>query len=192
MTDRKVWFITGAGRGMGLDFARAALAAGNAIVASGRDRDTSGRWPVERLALREAGRHEPPDAEAAVWIAVDRFAASRAAQQRGGALRGLLEADARWSGSRRRALIGPMNVPERFLPVMGSAQGALSRSPRRRPPVGSGTAYAASKFGPWLMESPQAEVAPFGIADHQPGVLPHGAPHKAIDELRRAVHRGLR
>jgi NAD(P)-dependent dehydrogenase (short-subunit alcohol dehydrogenase family) len=40
MSDKKVWFITGAGRGMGVDFAKAALAAGNAVVASGRDTDT--------------------------------------------------------------------------------------------------------------------------------------------------------
>ena len=37
MSDRKVWFITGAGRGMGVDFAKAALAAGHAVVATGRD-----------------------------------------------------------------------------------------------------------------------------------------------------------
>ena len=33
----KVWFITGAGRGMGVDFAKAALAAGNKVVATGRN-----------------------------------------------------------------------------------------------------------------------------------------------------------
>jgi NAD(P)-dependent dehydrogenase (short-subunit alcohol dehydrogenase family) len=33
---KKVWFITGAGRGMGTDVAKAALAAGNAVVATGR------------------------------------------------------------------------------------------------------------------------------------------------------------
>ena len=33
MTSKKVWFITGASRGMGLDFAKAALAAGHAVVA---------------------------------------------------------------------------------------------------------------------------------------------------------------
>ena len=38
MSDQNVRFITGAGRGMGVDFARAALAAGHAVVASGRDR----------------------------------------------------------------------------------------------------------------------------------------------------------
>jgi NAD(P)-dependent dehydrogenase (short-subunit alcohol dehydrogenase family) len=40
MTDqKKVWFITGAARGMGLEFARAVLAAGDSLVASGRDTD---------------------------------------------------------------------------------------------------------------------------------------------------------
>jgi NAD(P)-dependent dehydrogenase (short-subunit alcohol dehydrogenase family) len=33
-TDKKVWFVTGAGRGMGVDLAKAALAAGNAVVAT--------------------------------------------------------------------------------------------------------------------------------------------------------------
>ena len=37
MESKKVWFITGAGRGMGVDIARAALAAGHAVVATGRD-----------------------------------------------------------------------------------------------------------------------------------------------------------
>lgn len=35
----KVWFITGAGRGMGVDIAKAALAAGNKVVATGRNTD---------------------------------------------------------------------------------------------------------------------------------------------------------
>src|SRR4029077_13715869 len=39
MSHKKVWFITGAGRGMGVDFAKAALAAGHAVVATGRDPD---------------------------------------------------------------------------------------------------------------------------------------------------------
>jgi NAD(P)-dependent dehydrogenase (short-subunit alcohol dehydrogenase family) len=36
MADKTVWFITGAGRGMGVDIAEAALAAGHAVVATGR------------------------------------------------------------------------------------------------------------------------------------------------------------
>ena len=37
MSSKKIWFITGASRGMGVDFARAALAAGHGVVAAGRD-----------------------------------------------------------------------------------------------------------------------------------------------------------
>ena len=37
MSNKKIWFITGASRGMGVDFAKAALAAGHAVVASARD-----------------------------------------------------------------------------------------------------------------------------------------------------------
>ena len=36
---KQVWLITGAGRGMGVDVVRAALAAGHSVVASGRDRE---------------------------------------------------------------------------------------------------------------------------------------------------------
>ena len=36
---KQVWLITGAGRGMGVDFGRAALASGHSVVASGRDRE---------------------------------------------------------------------------------------------------------------------------------------------------------
>ena len=37
MTDKKVWLVTGAGRGMDVDIAKAALAAGDAVVATGRN-----------------------------------------------------------------------------------------------------------------------------------------------------------
>src|SRR5207245_109828 len=36
MTNRKIWFITGASRGMGVDFVKAALAAGHAVVGTMR------------------------------------------------------------------------------------------------------------------------------------------------------------
>ena len=40
MADKKIWFVTGAGRGMGVDIAKAALSAGNAVVATARRADT--------------------------------------------------------------------------------------------------------------------------------------------------------
>ena len=36
---KQVWLITGAGRGMRVDFARAGWASGHSVVASGRDRE---------------------------------------------------------------------------------------------------------------------------------------------------------
>jgi len=39
MTEKTTWFITGAGRGMGTEIAKAALAAGHAVVAAGRNPD---------------------------------------------------------------------------------------------------------------------------------------------------------
>ena len=36
MGQKQVWMITGAARGMGVDFTKAALAAGHAVVATGR------------------------------------------------------------------------------------------------------------------------------------------------------------
>jgi NAD(P)-dependent dehydrogenase (short-subunit alcohol dehydrogenase family) len=41
MANKKVWLITGAGRGMGVDTAKAALAASHAVVATGRNTDTA-------------------------------------------------------------------------------------------------------------------------------------------------------
>jgi NAD(P)-dependent dehydrogenase (short-subunit alcohol dehydrogenase family) len=35
VSEKKVWLITGAGRGLGVDIAKAALTAGHAVVATG-------------------------------------------------------------------------------------------------------------------------------------------------------------
>src|SRR3954470_18505581 len=79
MENKKVWFITGAGRGMGVDIAKAALTAGHAVVATGRDIarmsdalgrtvGTSGELLTVKLDVTRLG-----DAQAAVRAAVDRF-----------------------------------------------------------------------------------------------------------------------
>ena len=61
MSSSKVWFITGASRGMGSDFAKAALAAGHAVVATGRDRDRVSKalGQSNGLPVRKAGCDEP-------------------------------------------------------------------------------------------------------------------------------------
>src|SRR5438876_1840424 len=75
MTNKKIWFITGAGRGMGVDVAKAALAAGHAVVATGRDTDAvakavgkSGDVLVLKLDVTNRA-----DAAAAARAAIDRF-----------------------------------------------------------------------------------------------------------------------
>jgi NAD(P)-dependent dehydrogenase (short-subunit alcohol dehydrogenase family) len=75
MTDKGVWFITGTWRGMGVDFAKAALAAGNAVVATGRNTDAvrTAVGEAEDLLVVQLDVTSPEDAEAAVKAAVDRF-----------------------------------------------------------------------------------------------------------------------
>ena len=71
----KVWFITGAGRGMGVDIAKTALAASNAVVATGRNTDAVAKavGAADDLLIVKLDVTSPTDAEAAVQAAVDRF-----------------------------------------------------------------------------------------------------------------------
>src|SRR4051795_8017152 len=71
----KTWLITGAGRGMGVDFAQAALAAGHNVVATGRNSDTvrSAVGQHERLLVTELDITHEQSVERAVAAAVDRF-----------------------------------------------------------------------------------------------------------------------
>src|SRR5437879_12292780 len=75
MANQKIWFITGAARGMGVDFAKAALAAGHAVVATGRDTDAVAKAVGESVDLLvvKLDVTSLTDAAAAVRAAVDRF-----------------------------------------------------------------------------------------------------------------------
>jgi NAD(P)-dependent dehydrogenase (short-subunit alcohol dehydrogenase family) len=173
VTDKRVWFITGAGRGMGVDFAKAALAAGNAVVATGRNTDAvrTAVGQAEDLLVAQLDVTSPEDAEAAVKAAVDRFGridvlVNNAANFYGGYFEEL--APAQIEHQLAAGLIGPMNVTRAVLPVMRKQRSGHIMS------ISSGaglsgfefnSAYAAAKFGleGW-MESLQPEVEPFGIA----------------------------
>ena len=172
MTDKRVWFITGAGRGMGVDFAKAALAAGNAVVATGRNTEAvrAAVGEAEDLLVVQLDVTSPEDAEAAVKAAVDRFGridvlVNNAANFYGGYFEELTPGQI--EDQLATGLIGPMNVTRALLPVMRKQRSGhiLSTS------SGAGlsgfefnSAYAAAKFGleGW-MESLQPEVEPFGI-----------------------------
>src|SRR3954471_20951505 len=75
MTDKKVWLVTGAGRGMGVDLAKAALAAGHDVVATGRNTDTVKKALGEHADLLVAGLDvtSPASAEGATNAALERF-----------------------------------------------------------------------------------------------------------------------
>ncbi len=75
MTDKKVWFVTGAGRGMGVDIATAVLAAGHAAVATGRNPENvvEAVGAADDLLAVKLDVTEPADAHAAVQAAVERF-----------------------------------------------------------------------------------------------------------------------
>ena len=177
MSNKKVWFVTGAGRGMGVDFAKAALAAGHAVVASGRDRarvskalGQSTLGQASDLLAVKLDVTSRADAEAAVRAAVERFGrvdvlVNNAASFYAGYFEELTpEQMDRQLGA---SLIGPMNVTRAVLPVMRKQRSGRIISISSSAGLSGfefGTAYAASKFGleGW-MESLHAEVAPFGI-----------------------------
>src|SRR6478672_8766484 len=75
MTPKTTWFITGAGRGMGVDIAKAALTAGHNVVATGRNPDAVVRAVGQHddLLVRKLDITSLEEAQAAIEAAVDRF-----------------------------------------------------------------------------------------------------------------------
>ena len=75
MSEEKVWLITGAGRGLGVDIAHAALAAGHAVVATGRDtaKVSAAIGDHDNLLVVPLNVTQPQDAQAAVQGAIARF-----------------------------------------------------------------------------------------------------------------------
>ena len=172
-TDKKVWFITGAGRGMGVDIAKAALAAGNAVVATGRRPEAVEQalgGAQDDLLVVKLDVTSPADAKAAVQAAVERFGridvlVNNAGNFYAGFFEEISPEDFR--AQIETTLFGPMNVTRAVLPVMRAQRsGLVVAISSTAGIVGQEfcTAYAASKFGVegWI-ESLTPEVAPFGI-----------------------------
>jgi NAD(P)-dependent dehydrogenase (short-subunit alcohol dehydrogenase family) len=172
MTDKRVWFVTGAGRGMGVDIVKAALAAGHAVVATGRntERVSSALGAHDDLLVVKLDVTEPASAKVATRAAVDRFGridvlVNNAGNFNAGFFEEISPADFR--SQIETTLFGPVNVTRAVLPVMRAQRsGLVVAISSTAGIVGQGfcTAYAASKFGVegWI-ESLTPEVAPFGI-----------------------------
>jgi len=172
MTTNKIWFITGAGRGMGVDIAKAALSAGHKVVATGRNTDKVAKalGKSADLLVVKLDITKPADAESAVKAAVDRFdridvLVNNAANFYAGFFEEL--SPEQMERQLSTSLVGPMNVTRAVLPVMRKQRsGLIITISSTAGLIGFefGTAYAASKFGleGW-MQSLQAEVEPFGV-----------------------------
>jgi NAD(P)-dependent dehydrogenase (short-subunit alcohol dehydrogenase family) len=170
--EKKTWIITGAGRGMGADIAKAALAAGHNVVATGRNPDavTAAIGDADNLLVAKLDVTTSDDAMAAVKAAVDRFGGvdvlvNNAASFYAGFFEELTPEQ--MNRQITTTLIGPMNVTRAVLPVMREQRSGhviTISSSAGFAGFEYGTAYAASKFGVdgW-MESLAPEIEPFGI-----------------------------
>ncbi|MDO9173150.1 MAG: SDR family NAD(P)-dependent oxidoreductase [Actinomycetota bacterium] len=172
MSDAKVWFITGAARGMGNSFVRAALDHGHSVVATGRRPDELTRAFGQRddlLAVR-LDVTSVDEADAAVKAAVEQFGrVDVVVNSAGASFKGFFEEMSPRQVEQQLAtnLLGPMNVTRAVLPVMRRQRsGHLIAISSGAGLVGFeySSVYAASKFGleGWMGALAQ-EVAPFGI-----------------------------
>ncbi|HEV2529581.1 MAG TPA: SDR family oxidoreductase [Thermomicrobiales bacterium] len=169
---QQIWLVTGAGRGMGTTIAQAALAAGHAVVATGRDVDAVTRavGEADDLLVVTLDIISESDAQAAVEAAVARFGRIDVLVNNAAAFQaGFFEEVSAEQMERqiRTNLFGPMTVTRAVLPQMRrqgtghiitiSSVAGLVGGPHT-------SAYSASKFGVegW-MESLHPEIEPFGI-----------------------------
>jgi NAD(P)-dependent dehydrogenase (short-subunit alcohol dehydrogenase family) len=172
MADERVWFITGAGRGMGVDIAQAALADGHMVVATGRKADAVANAVGEAVDLLvvELDITSAVSARAAVQAASDRFGRIDVlVNNAGNFFAGFFEelSAEQFEAQLTTNLLGPLNVTRAVLPVMRKQRsGHVVTISSTAGIVGQEfcSAYAASKFGleGW-MESLRFEVEPFGI-----------------------------
>ena len=170
--NNKVWFITGAGRGMGGDITKAALKAGNKVVATGRHTDsvTKALGENENLLIVKLDVTMQADANAAVNAAVEKFGridvlVNNAANFIAGFFEELTQEEI--GQQLQTSLIGPMIVTRAVLPVMRKQRSGHVISISSTAGLTSldfCSAYSASKFGlEGFMQALQTEVSPFGI-----------------------------
>src|SRR5213594_1689925 len=130
MAEKTVWLVTGAGRGMGVDIAQAALAAGHAVVATGRNPEKVAEAVGESddLLTVKLDVTDPADAQAAVQAAVDRFGridvlVNNAGNFYAGFFEEISPEDFR--AQVETNLFGPLNLTRAVLPVLREQRSGL-------------------------------------------------------------------
>ncbi len=172
MNEKQIWLVTGAGRGLGADIARAALAAGHAVVATGRNTNRVSRALGVHDDLLVAGLDvtDAASVQSAIDAALARFGridvvVNNAGNFKAGFFEEISPADFR--AQVETVLFGSVNVARAVLPGMRAQRAGLLVQISSTAGVVGGeftSAYAAAKFGVegWF-ESLALEVAPFGI-----------------------------
>lgn len=217
MGEAQVWFVTGAGRGLGVEIARAARAAGHRVVATGREPEAVAETlgTGDDLVVAPLDVTRPAEAEAAAAVAVARFGRIDVVVNNAGYGQfGFFEELSHEQIERQFAanVYGVMHVTRAALPVLraqraghvitiSSASGLVGGAGR--------SAYHASKFAvEGFMECLRLEVAPFGIATTVvdpgylrteflgPGSLAYGArridDYATVSSELRAAHEAKR
>src|SRR4051794_19930094 len=154
-TEKKTWIITGAGRGLGVAIAKAALAAGHNVVATGRNPDnvTGAVGEHENLLVAALDITNAQSAEHAVQAAVERFGRIDVlVNNAGNFFAGFFEELSAQQVDKQLQpnLVGPMTVTRAVLPVMRRQRaGHVVTISSLAGLVGQEfcAAYAASKFG---------------------------------------------
>ncbi|MEZ0096230.1 SDR family oxidoreductase [Streptacidiphilus sp. EB129] len=169
----KVIFVTGAGRGLGIDIARQALKAGHRVVATGRrpeEVEQTLGGPQESLLVTKLDITSPDDARAAAQAAVSRFGRIDVlVNNAGNFFAGYFEeiTPAQMRQQFETNLFGPMNVTRAILPILREQRaGHIITLSSSAGLIGQEfcVAYAASKFAVegW-MESLRYDLEPYGI-----------------------------
>jgi NAD(P)-dependent dehydrogenase (short-subunit alcohol dehydrogenase family) len=173
MKESKIWFITGASSGIGLEIVKSALRAGQKVIATGRNADKVSNAigeSFDNLLVVKMDVTDSKEIEAAVKSAVDKFATIDVlVNNAGNFYAGFFEelSQRQMELQLATSLFGPMNVSRAVLPVMRkNHSGHVITISSTAGLVGYEycSAYSASKFGleGW-MDCLAAEVAPFGI-----------------------------
>jgi NAD(P)-dependent dehydrogenase (short-subunit alcohol dehydrogenase family) len=172
-SNKQVWFITGAGRGLGVDIARAALTAGHAVVATARSAESATKALGEHddLLAVDLDVTDPTAARAAVAATVERFGRLDVLVNNAGSFQaGFFEemGPEAFRSQIETTLLGPVNVIRATLPQLRTQRSGLvvtiSSTAGIASPVEFTSAYAASKFGvEGFIEALTPEIAPFGI-----------------------------
>jgi NAD(P)-dependent dehydrogenase (short-subunit alcohol dehydrogenase family) len=172
VTERNVWLITGAGRGLGVDIVKAVLTAGHAVIATGRDaaKVAAAVGGHDHLLAVKLDVTRPQDAQAAVEASLAKFGRIDVlVNNAGNFFAGFFEelSPEQVRNQIETLLFGPMNVTRAVLPVMRRQHSGLVVTISSTAGITGQmfcTAYAAAKFGieGW-MESLAPEIAPFGI-----------------------------